>query len=350
MDGTAKEIKIGKRGLCNFCSVAKKSLRAMHKERSNLGKWVAQIKKDGKGKKYDCLIGLSGGIDSSTVLYKAKKLGLRPLCFSVDNGWQDPKADENIMRLVEGMKVPFVRYNIDLHKFRDLQSAFLKAGHVNLEIPTDHILLATTYEMASKYKIKWILSGGNTNEESIMPASWSPPARDLTHMKDVYREITHKELKGLPVCGIWKYNYYRHVKGIKMFYLLDYIGYRSRSWKERLSKRFGWKDYYSKHCESLFTWWYQYFYLFEKFGIDKRKAHYSSLIMSGQITRKEAMDLLAEKPEFPELGLENRLSYPHIPTNYFKNDEKLWLFLGTIIRQLREPSRIMIKIQKHMLA
>src|SRR3990167_11062806 len=144
MDGSASELVLDENGVCNFCHQAQRELKLAEENKPNLPKIIEQIKKDGKGKKYDCLIGLSGGVDSSTTLVNAVKLGLRPLCFSVDNGWNDPLADENIMRLVEGLKVPFFKYNIDLPKFKMLQVAFLKAGLINAEIPTDHILMATT--------------------------------------------------------------------------------------------------------------------------------------------------------------------------------------------------------------
>ena len=180
-------------------------------------------RKAGKGKKYDCLIGLSGGVDSSTALHYAMELGLRPLCFSVDTGYNKPDADENILRLVEGLKVPFYRYTIDLVKFKELQSAFIKSGVPNIEIPTDAILMATTYEMASKYGIRWIVSGGNVATEQYIPPSWGHNARDLTHIRAIYTKFCGKRLKGLPLCGIWKWNFYRHIRGIRVFYLLDYL-------------------------------------------------------------------------------------------------------------------------------
>lgn len=218
MDGSAKELVLDKKGICNFCHQAQKSLEEI-KHSPPLP--LKDIKNTNN--KYNCLIGLSGGVDSSTTLYWAIKLGLKPLCFSVSNGWDDPRAYENVMRLVEGLKVPFYRYTIDLKKFKELQSAFIKAGQINIEIPTDHILMATTYEMANKYGIKWILSGGNVATESIMPASWGYQPRDLKHIKSVYRWSTKKNLKGLPVCGLLKWNYYRHIKHIKILYLLDYL-------------------------------------------------------------------------------------------------------------------------------
>lgn len=223
MDGSAEELVLDEKGFCNFCNQADKALKEIELDKPKLPEIIEQIKKDGQGKKYDCLIGLSGGVDSSMTLHQAVKLGLRPLCFSVDNGWNDKRADENMLRIVEKLKVPFYRYNIDLDKFKDLQSAFLLAGVPNIEIPTDHILMATSYDLADKYNIKWILSGGNVSEESCMPPSWGYNARDLVHIKDIYKQMKYRDLKGLPLCGVWKWNYYRWVKKIKIFYLLDYI-------------------------------------------------------------------------------------------------------------------------------
>ncbi len=336
MDGSVAEIVYDENGICNFCHQAQKELKAIEAERMNLLKVIDKIKKDGRGKKYDCLIGLSGGVDSSFTLYNAVQLGLRPLCFSVDNGWNDPKADENIMRLVEGMKVPFFRYTIDTKKFLEVQMAFLKAGLVNVEIPTDHILMATTHEMAAKYGIKWILSGGNVATESIMPKSWSYSARDLVHIKDVYKWATQKNLKGLPVCGLLKWNYYKWIKGQKTLYLLDYLLYNRQHAINILEKEYGYKNYGEKHCENIFTWWFQNYYLFEKFGFDKRKPHLSSLINSGQMTRSEALAELGKNPVYPQIGIEDRIKKYGKRSHYaFATDEWLFLLISKIIRTLR---------------
>ena len=322
MDGSAKELALNGGGVCNFCEIAQKELALAEKEKPNLPYLINNIKKNGEGKQYDILIGLSGGVDSSTALVKAVELGLRPLAFTVDNGWNDSRADENIMRLVETLKIPFYRYTINLERFADLQNAFLKAGLINAEIPTDHILMATSLEMADKYGIKWILSGGNVATESVMPPSWSYNARDLTHIKDVYRKMTGKKLKDLPLCGIWKWNYYKWVRGIKTFYLLDYLDYNRTESIKMLEENFGYKSYGDKHEESHFTKWFQNFYLFTKFGIDKRKAHYSSMINSGQMTRSEAMQLLLERPVYPLLGLEARvMKYSKREHSEFKQDK-----------------------------
>ena len=336
-DGSIPEITYDDVGICNFCRQAERSLKEIGIEKSNLSKIIEQVKKDGANSKYDCLIGLSGGVDSSTVLINALKLGLRPLCYSVDNGYNNPNADENMMRLVEGLKVPFYRYTINLEKFKELQSAFIQAGQINIEIPTDHILLATTYQMAVDNNIKWVFSGGNVATESIMPESWGYQPRDLVHIKDVFRRMKGYELKGLPVCGLLKWNWHKWIKKIKVFYLLDYLDYNREQSIVMLEKEFGWKNYYEKHCESLFTWWFQNYYLFQKFGIDKRKAHYSSLIMSGQMTRKEAMEKLQTAPVFPELGIEKKIwQYPKRSYKEFKTDEKLWKFLTILIRAFKK--------------
>jgi N-acetyl sugar amidotransferase len=336
MDGSAEELILDENGICNFCHTAQRELVLAEQNKPQLAGIVEAIKMDGISRKYDCLIGLSGGADSSTTLVNAVALGLRPLCYSIDNGWNDPKADENIMRLVEGLKVPFYRYTIDLAKFKELQAAFLQKGQKNLEIPTDHILMASSLELAAKYGIKWILSGGNVATESIMPASWGYNARDLRHIQSVYRSVFSKRLTGLPLCGLAKWNWYKWVKKIKTFYLLDYLDYNRSDAIKMLEERFGYQDYHEKHCESYFTWWFQNFYLFEKFGIDKRKAHYSSLINSGQMTRKEAMDLVADRPIYPELGIEKRaLEYKIRPYTDFATDEKLFNFISKLVKLCR---------------
>lgn len=327
MDISAKEIVFTDDG-CNFCDTAEQMLVEVMMDDK-----IPMMKSSGK---YDVLIGLSGGVDSSYALYRAVEMGLKPLCFTIDNGWNDSRADENIMRLVEGMKVPFFRYSIDKKKFEDLQGAFMRAGQKNIEIPTDHILMASTYEMADKYGIKWVISGGNVATESIMPASWGYNARDLIHIKDVYKKMTGKKLTGLPLISLWKWNWYKWVKGIKIVYLLDYFHYNRALAIKVLENKFGYKNYGEKHCESLFTQWFQNFYLFEKFGIDKRKAHLSSLIVSGQMKRQEALDLLTASPVYPELGLEKRImKYPRREYTDFKTDEKLFKFISKVIKTIK---------------
>lgn len=333
MDVSAKEIVFDSEGVCNFCANAQKMLKEIEGDKAGLQELLDTELRDAKGK-YDCLIGLSGGVDSSYALHQAVKLGLRPLCFSIDNGWNDPRADENIMRMVETLKVPFFRYTIDLKRFKMLQSAFMMAGVKNLEIPTDHILMASTYEMADKYGIKTIISGGNVTTESIMPASWGYNARDLVHIKAIYKQFCGgRDLAGLPTCSLFQYNVYKWLKGIKTVYLLDYLDYNRDEAIKTLENVYGYKPYGEKHCESVFTWWFQNWYLFTKFGIDKRKAHLSSLINSGQMTREDAMTVLEKNPEYPKFGIEDKvLGYPRHEYTDYPTDEKLYNFIGKVIK------------------
>ena len=349
MDKSAEEIVFNDEGVCNFCLQAKKALKEDSEERPNFLKRLKKIKKDGRYKKYDCLIGLSGGADSSTALHYAVMWGLRPLCFSVDTGYNKKEADENILRMVEKLKVPFERRNIDLDKFRELQAAFLKSGVRNIEIPTDHVLMAMTYQVAEENNIKWIISGGNVATESVMPPSWGYNARDLRHIKDIYRKMTGKKLEGLPMCSLLGWNYYKWICGLKTFYILDYLKYNRKNSESDLNKEYGYVSTGEKHEENIFTEWFQNFYLFEKFGIDKRKAHYSSLINAGQMTRQEAMEKLQNCPIYPKLGIERKaISYERHSHYEYKTNEKLWKFIANIIRALSRPSRIMTKIGKHI--
>lgn len=323
MDISATEIVFDEKGVCNFCHAAQKELASVSVK--------PEFIEVAKTEPYNCLIGLSGGVDSSYLLHYAVKMGFRPLCFSVDNGWNKPEADENIMRMVEGLKVPFYRYTIDLKKFLELQGAFMRAGVKNLEIPTDHILMAASLELAAQYGIKTILSGGNVATESIMPASWGHNARDLVHIKAIYKKFTGKKLTGLPMCSLFQWNWYKWWYGITTFYLLDCINYNRATAEAVLSKEYGFKSTGEKHEENYFTWWFQNYYLFTRFGIDKRKAHYSSLINSGQMTRKAAMGKIEKDPVFPEIGLEKKvLKYPrreHSDYPMDKNYERIAKFI-----------------------
>lgn len=336
MDKSAKEITFDEKGVCNFCRQAEKALKEIEEGKVCIMGLLKKIKHSGKLKKYDCLIGLSGGIDSSSALEVILNEGLRPLCFSVDNGWNDPVADENIMKLVEGFKVPFFRCTIDLEKFKKLQATFLQAGVINAEIPSDHLITATAFQIANEYNIKYIISGGNVVTESIMPYSWSFPARDLKHIKAIFKRFAGKSLKGLPTMSLAQFNYYKWIKRIKIINILDYYDYNKASSIKLLEQKVSWKDYGEKHEESIWTKWFQNFYLFEKFAIDKRKAHYSSLINSGQMSRQEALDQLTASPIFPKLGIESRvLQYEKHDHHDYPTDEKLFSFLSKIVKFFR---------------
>ncbi len=333
MDGSARELVLDASGVCNFCHAAQEALENMRAEKHMLISRLSRVMVDGMGKEYDCLVGLSGGVDSSTLLMRAVDHGLRVLAFSVDNGWNNPKADENIMRLVEGLKVPFIRVPLDKAAFRSVQAAFIRAGVPNIEIPTDHALMAVTYQMAREYKIKWVLSGANSVGESIMPASWGYNAWDLTHIKSVYGG---KLPIAFPRISLFKWNWYKWARGVKFLYLLDYQDYNVEAAKQELQERFGWQDYGMKHEENYFTAWFQNYYLFQKWGIDKRKAHLSSLINAGQMTRAEAVEILGRAPEYPALGIEHRVNqYPRRSHDEYKKGEWKYKLIAKGIKLAR---------------
>tara|TARA_Y100001949_G_C15977034_1_gene326607 strand:- start:486 stop:1517 length:1032 start_codon:yes stop_codon:yes gene_type:complete len=334
MDVTAKEIVYDKDGICNWCNEYQDKAQQRRAEKLELP-WVFNEMRKSKGE-YDCILGMSGGVDSSMCLHYLKQNGIKVYAFSVDNGWNTRESDENIMRLVEGLKVPFYRYTLDLEIFKKLQRAFLKSGTKNVEIPTDHILTAATYEMAKKYKIKWIVSGGNYQTESIMPKSWGYQARDLTHIKAIYKQFMGTDLKGLPTMSLPEYIINRFIKKIKIVNLLDYYDYNRADSIKLLNEKYGYKDYGEKHNESTYTQWFQNWYLPTRFNIDKRKAHYSSMILSGQMKRSDALDRLIKLPEFPFFGLEDKvLKVPKKSYKDYPNSEKAWDRLSKIYAYIK---------------
>ena len=355
MSTEAEEITFNEKGVCGFCTAWERGEdeRQTRKLHPGLPWMLYELRKAGEGKNYDCLVGLSGGVDSAMCLhYLVAENGIRPLCFSIDNGWNSPGADENIMRMVEKLKVPFYRKTIDLKTFNDLQIAFVRAGVKNIEIPTDHILLAICYQLAAENGIKYIVNGGNWATEGIMPESYGYSAKDLRHIKAIFKRFAPKELNfpvirgagvrtkkpklNLPTISLGKYIYYRFVKGIKVIQPLDFYEYDRNKSIKLLEQEYGWQPYGEKHGESVFTRWFQNFYLPAKFGLDKRRPHFSSMIMSGQMTRTEALEELAKSPVYPKLGIEERImayekhSHFDYPTN-----QRLWNFMYEVYRFMK---------------
>jgi PP-loop superfamily ATP-utilizing enzyme len=325
MDTTAKEITFDLEGRCNFCRSYGPKDYQRHIEKQDLPWIIHQIKQEGK-----CLLGLSGGADSSTCLHLLLEQGIKPITFSLDNGWEDKNANENIKKLVEKTGVQHEFIKIDVDKFRKLQEAFMKSGVPNIEIPTDHILMALTYQLAKKHKIRYIISGGNLSTESIMPESWGYNAKDLTHIKDIAKKFG-ATTKGLPTISLSQYIYYRFIKKIKIINLLDYYEYKRDRAIKVLQETYDWGDYGDKHEENPFTKWFQNYYLPVRFNIDKRKAHYSSLIVSKQMTRSEAKDKLSQPAPY------DMMYYEHLgePCSHFKyKTSKFWWDLLSNIYKL----------------
>ena len=293
MDTTEEEIIFDSGGICNHCVGAlarfKEQLLPPEDRQKALELLVGKIKKEGKGKRYDCIIGVSGGCDSTTTAYLVKKLGLRPLAVHFDNGWDSELAVENIKKTLEKSKIDLYTHVVDWEEFRDLQLSFLKASVADCEVPTDHGISALLFKTAAREGVKFILSGGNLTTEAIMPSSWSYYNQDLLFLKALHRKFGTVPLRTFPTISIPQYLYYVFVLGIRQVPFLNYIDYRKEQAKELLQKELSWRDYGGKHCESVWTRFFQGYYLPVKFGFDKRRAHLSTLICSGQITREAAL-------------------------------------------------------------
>jgi len=298
MDTTDPEISFDSEGVSNHWHeyVRERERSALTPERAQaaLERIVSDVKKSGRGKPYDCVLGLSGGVDSSYLAHIAVELGLRPLIVHFDNGWNSELAVSNIESLVKGLKLDLHTFVMDWPEFRDLQRAYFKASVVDLEVPTDHMILGALYKIALQYRLRFLLSGTNLATESILPRRWYYSKFDLKNLRDIHRKFGTLPLRKLPALGFWQMTYYNQVRGINSVSLLDLIEYNKSEAKALLKERYGWRDYGGKHYESVFTRFYQGYILQSKFNIDKRKAHLSSLICSGHVTREEALAELAQ--------------------------------------------------------
>ncbi len=301
MDTSDPEITFDEKGVCNYCKMYEERAKNELKSPEELKELIKKIKKAG-GK---CLIGVSGGTDSSMAAYLLKKHGLTPLAVSFDNGWDTDIAKENVRNLVKKLNLELIEYKVDPEEFKDLQVAFLKASISNAEIPTDHAILAFLYQLASERGIKYIIHGGNIVTEAIMPKSWGYDSKDLKHLRAIHKKFGKVKLKNFPQMSLWHWLYYTFIKGIKYIPILNYISYNREEAKEILKRELGWQDYGGKHAESIYTRFFQYYILPRKFKIDKRKAHLSTLINSGQITREEALEEVKKEPYSDKNMMEN---------------------------------------------
>ena len=264
-------------------------------------------KKKGKGKKHDCIIGVSGGVDSTYVAYKVKELGLRPLAVHLDNGWDAELAVSNIHNVLKKLNIELYTHVLDWEEFRSLQLAFLKASTPDSEIPTDHAISALMKSFAVKEDIP-LITGQNFSSESILPRAWSQGHMDWDYIKKVNSLFGNKKLKDFPHYSVYKRIYWNRIKGLRNFSLLDYIDYDKEKAKKFLIEELGWRDYGGKHHESIYTKFFQAYILPTKFGFDKRRAHLASLILAGQITREEALEEM-KKPLYDEKELQEHLIY-----------------------------------------
>jgi len=295
MDTTDPDIEFDENGVCNHCKNTQKKLTERYFyldkdiKKKMLDKLINQIKLKGKHKKFDCVIGLSGGVDSTFVAYKVMKLGLRPFAFHLDNNWNSKIAEKNIENISKKLRIKVHRYKVNWNEFKDLQMSFLKASVPDLEIPTDHALAALFFNTAANNKINYIINGDNITSESILPRTWSYGIMDWKYIKNIHKRFGKVKLNSYYNYTMFDYMKYRIFKNIKTIPILNYINYNKEEAKEIIKKEIEWKDYGSKHHESIYTRFVQAHILPKKFNIDKRKAHLSSLICSGQITREEAL-------------------------------------------------------------
>lgn len=307
MDTTDPSITFDEKGVCDHCRTYYRDIepnwRTDARGRESLDALVAKIKAAGKGREFDCIIGLSGGIDSSYLTYLAKvELGLNPLVFHVDAGWNSDLAVNNIEMLIDKLGLDLYTEVIDWDEMRDLQLAFLKSGVPHVDTPQDHAFFATMYKFAREHNVNYILTGANYSTECIRnPLEWMYYQSDTIQIRDIQRRFGTRPLKNFPLTSIlWYKVYLPYIRGIRVARPLNYMPYLKNEAMALLQEKFGWRPYPQKHFESRFTRFYESYWLYERFGYDVRKVQFSSLILTGQMTREEALQKLAQKPYDPE--------------------------------------------------
>ncbi len=299
MDTSDPFIHFDKDGICQYCKefVTRLENETFHGGSSEpLDRMLCLIQDAGKGKPYDCIIGLSGGVDSSFVAREVVRLGLRPLAVHLDNGWNSELAVDNIHRILDRLKIDFQTHVVDWDEFRDLQLSFIRASVPNIEIATDHAINALLANVARKNHVKYIITGGNIRGEGIYPKSWGWYNLDLKHLKAVHKQFGTGTLKTYPTISLTDFLANRFLFGIRYFSVLNYIDYNKIEAQRVLMDELGWRPYGGKHFESIWTRFYQGYIMPKKFGVDKRLVHLSTLVVAGDISREEALAELERDP------------------------------------------------------
>jgi N-acetyl sugar amidotransferase len=332
MDTTDSNIIFDNNGICDHCNTFNNSIQPFwhtdNQGKEKLEVLVKKIKIEGKGKDFDCMMGMSGGIDSSYLLYKmVTEFGLRPLVFHVDAGWNSQIAVNNIERLVDGLGLDLYTEVINWEEMKDLQLAFFKSGVPHVDVPQDHAFFATMYKFASKYKIKTILTGGNYSTECVRnPLEWMYYQSDSIQLNDIYKKHGTGKLNDYPITNIlWHKIWLPYFKGIKLYRPLDFIPYNKDEAMETLVEKFGYQKYPQKHFESRFTRFYEGFWLPQRFGYDTRKVQFSSLILTNQMTREEALEKLQNESYTEEQIKED---FEYVSNKLGITTEELWSYFN----------------------
>jgi N-acetyl sugar amidotransferase len=302
LDTTIPGIQFDSNGICQFVKVYEEmdKLYPLYNAEQRLSELVQKIKNDSKGKKYDCIVGVSGGTDSTFMLYQAVKKGLRPLAVHFDNGWNSKIAVKNIRNACEKLSVDLYTYVVDWEEFKDLQISFLKASVSDAEIPTDVGIHGTVMRVAAKEGVKYVLNGHSFRTEFIMPIGWT--YMDGKYINSVHKQFGNIPLKTFPNFTLTDYVYYHLIRGIKQVPFLNYFDYDKAKAKELLVKELGWEYSGGHHHESTYTKFFQSYLLPQKFKIDKRKTELTAMILSGHINRNQALEELnSPYPYEPEI-------------------------------------------------
>jgi N-acetyl sugar amidotransferase len=358
MDTTDSRIKFDKNDYCSNCTNFFQNIMPTWtldiKDDIKFKKLVSDIKEKGKGKKYDCVIGLSGGLDSSYLLHIAvNKYKLRPLVFHVDGGWNTEAAVRNINSLISGLNLELITDVINWKEMRSLQLAFFRSGVPHIDLPQDHAFVASLYKFALQNNIKYILNGSNYSTEGIRnPVNWGWFGTDLKQIHDIHSRYGDLKLKKYPLSGILNHKFYlRYIKGIQVVTPLNYVRYTKKEAEQELFDTYGWQPYPQKHFESRFTKFYEGHWMPTRFGFDTRRPQFSSLIVTGQMNREDAIARL-KNPAYPldevendydyiasklRISLEELKEYHSIPIKSFrdyKNQEFLFTFGSRVTRFL----------------
>ena len=315
MDTSDPSITFDERGYCDYCRNFYENIQPNwhpnEKGENMIAPLIDKIKKKGKRRDHDCLIGISGGIDSSYVAYVAKeKFGLRPLLFHCDGGWNSRVGVHNIESIRNGLNLDLQTEVVDWLEMKDLQVAFFRSQVPFVDVPQDLAIFASLYNFAAKNNFRYIITGGNYAAECVRESiDWTYYSTDMRHVKDIHRRFGQRPLKTFPTADIFTYKlYYRYIKRMRIIKLLDYLPYIREDAEQKLIDCFGWQRYDQKHHESRFTRFYETYWTPKKFGYDKRRAYFSSLILTNQMTREEALERIA-KPEVDEQTMAKEFEY-----------------------------------------